>query len=187
MNFTINSFEEVSYFTSRLMYSLNNYAINNNKYCTKNNKILYRGAQISYSSLLAYERAIGKIIVLSAFTSSSKDSEFAKEWAGRDEINNDGYEGIFSVIFYITNKWENNWISNGIDIQEISEFGDEEKEVLFQPFSFYYVNDVKFDLEKYYVDIYLETIGKIEILENAIHDGKKIEYKEDLKLIQVCK
>ena len=187
MNFTINSFEEVSYFTSRLMYSLNNYAISNNKYCTENNKLLYRGAQISYSSLLAYERSVGKIIVLSAFTSSSEDYEFAKEWAGRDEINNDGYEGIFSVIFYITNKWENNWISNGIDIQEISEFGDEEKEVLFQPFSFYYVNDVKFDLEKYYANIYLETIGKTEILEKAIHDGKKIEYKEDLKLIQVCK
>ena len=69
MNFTINSFEEVSYFTSRLMYSLNNYAKTNNKYYN-NNKVLYRGNSINYSSLLAYERAIRKVIILSSFTSS---------------------------------------------------------------------------------------------------------------------
>ena len=189
-DFTINSFEEVSYFTSRLMYSLNNYASDNNKYCQKNDKTLYRGTQINYSSLLAYERAIGKIIVISSFTSSSENKNVAIDFSGRDNNNIDG--GIFSVIFYITNKWEKNWISNGIDIKDISDFqdGDEkEDEVLFQPFSFYYVNDVKFDLKKHYVDIYLETVGKTEILERALHDGKKIEYIENnnLRMIKVCK
>ena len=189
-DFTINSFEEVSYFTSRLMYSLNNYASDNNKYCQKNDKTLYRGTQINYSSLLAYERAIGKIIVISSFTSSSENKNVAIYFSGRDNNNIDG--GIFSVIFYITNKWEKNWISNGIDIKDISDFqdGDEkEDEVLFQPFSFYYVNDVKFDLKKHYVDIYLETVGKTEILERALHDGKKIEYIENknLRMIKVCK
>ena len=170
LNYTINSFEEVSYFTSRLMYSLNSYANTNQKYCNDNEKKLFRGANISYSSLLAYERAIGKIIVLSAFTSSSESLSFVENWAGR----NDGdkiYDGTFSVIYYITNKWENNWISNGIDIQDIAQF--DEKEVLFQPFSFYYVEKVEFDLNKYYAFIYLNTIGKTEILEAAIHNGKK--------------
>ena len=69
MNFAINSFEEVSYFTSKLMYNLNNYAKTNNKYYN-NNKVLYRGNSINYSSLLAYERAIRKVIILSSFTSS---------------------------------------------------------------------------------------------------------------------
>ena len=184
MNFTINSFEEVCYFTSRLMYSLNKYANDYSKYCSENNKQLYRGTRINYSSLLAYERAIGKIIILSAFTSSSVDPEVARDWSGRND-SEIVYDGTFSVIFYITNKWKNNWISNGIDINELSDYKDVEKEVLFQPFSFYYVKDVKFNIKKYYVDIYLETIGKIEILENAIHNGKKIEYINDLKLIKV--
>ena len=182
LNYTINSFEEVSYFTSRLMHSLNSYANTNQKYCNDNEKKLFRGANISYSSLLAYERAIGKIIVLSAFTSSSESLSFVENWAGR----NDGdkiYDGTFSVIYYITNKWENNWISNGIDIQDIAQF--DEKEVLFQPFSFYYVEKVEFDLNKYYADIYLHTIGKTEILEDAIHNGKKIEYNDNLDIIQV--
>ena len=121
MNFKINSFEEVSYFTLRLMYSLNNYAKTNNKYYN-NNKVLYRGSRINYSSLLAYERAIGKVIILSAFTSSSEDDEIAKDWSGRDDDDSETNDGNFSVIFYITNKWEKNWISNGI--HEISDFDD---------------------------------------------------------------
>ena len=182
LNYTINSFEEVSYFTSRLMYSLNSYASKNQKYCNENEKKLFRGANISYSSLLAYERAVGKIIVLSAFTSSSESLFFAQNWAGRFDENK-VYDGTFSVVYYITNKWENNWISNGINIQELANF--DEEEVLFQPFSFYYVEKVEFDLNKYYVDIYLHTIGKTEILEDAIHNGNDIELNGNLNIIQV--
>ena len=38
----------------------------------------------------------------------------------------------------------------------------EEKEILYQPFSFYYVKDVKINHENYTADIYLETIGRIK-------------------------
>ena len=47
------------------------------------------------------------------------------------------------------------------------------------------MKDVKFDLRKYTADIYLETVGKTEILENEIKNGKRIEYNEKLKIIQV--
>ena len=183
MNFSISSFQEVAYFTSRLMFSLNHYAQEEKKFFIQNEKILFRGTSIPYSSLLAYERAKGKIIILSAFTSSSESYDVAEEWSGRRRKKKE-YDGSFSVIFYITNIWKDGWISNGIDIQELSLFTNE-KEVLFQPFTFCYVKDVKFNLEKYTADIYLETVGKTEILEDAIKKGKKLKYNKSLNIIQI--
>ena len=183
MNFSISSFQEVAYFTARLMLSLNNYASKQNKYFCENRE-LYRGASIPFTSLLAYQRAKGKIIILSAFTSSSELLDLARGWSNRD-IPKEKYDGIFSVIFYIKNVWNKNWISNGIDINDISQYKDVEKEVLFQPFTFCLVKDVKFDLKKFTADIYLETVGKTEILEDDIKKGKKITYDENLKIIKI--
>ena len=182
MNFSISSFQEVAYFTSRLMLSLNNYALKQNKYFCENRE-LYRGASIPFTSLLAYQRAKGKIIILSAFTSSSEKEDLAKSWCNRD-IKKEKYDGIFSVIFYIKNIWNKNWISNGIDVQGISQYTTE-KEILFQPFTFCFVRDVKFDLKNYTADIFLETVGKTEILENDIKKGKKIKYDDNLKIIKI--
>ena len=181
MNFSLNSFQEVAYFTARLMFSLNNYGKKNKYFCQ--NTELYRGVRIPFSSLLAYKRAKGKIIILSAFTSSSEDKEFASGWAGRD-TQKSNYDGLFSVVFIIKNIWKKEWISNGIDLQEVTHY-KEEKEILFEPFTFCHVDDVVFDVKKYTADIYLETIGKTEILENAIKNGKKIEYNEELNIMEV--
>ena len=68
----INYYETIAYFTSRLMYSLNSYSLKNEKFFTKVGVTLYRGIQAPYSCLLPYERAKGKIIILSSFTSTSE-------------------------------------------------------------------------------------------------------------------
>ena len=41
------------------------------------------------------------------------------------------------------------------------------------------------DLENYKADIYLETIGKKEILEEKIIFGKEIKYNEQEKILEV--
>ena len=90
----------------------------------------------------------------------------------------------FSTFFYIKNIFKKNFIPNGINITNVSEFS-KEKECLFQPFSFYYVEDVEIDLNNYIAKIYLETIGKTEILEEKIKKGKEIEYNQKENIIQV--
>lgn len=60
-----------------------------------------------------------------------------------------------------------------------------EEEILYQPFSFYYVKDVKINKEDYTADINLETIGKTEILEEQLKCGKIIEYNPNKKIMQV--
>ena len=173
-----NSYEYTAYFTGRFMYCLNSFASERNKYY-KMNEIIQRGLKLPYSCLQLYERAIGKIIILSSFTSSTLDKKLAIEWSGRDTIKEE-YEKklLFSVIFYIENVCKENWIMNGVDIHEESEYPDE-KEILFLPFSFYYLKDVKLNLEEKIADIYLRTCGKKEIIEEKLKEGKEIIIKEE--------
>ena len=176
-------YEKIAYYTSRLMYSLNNYGFKSNNFY-KEEKILYRGTKINYINILSYERLKGKIIILSSFTSSSENYEIAFKFSGRDkskEIFQNSQK--FSVIYKIINHIIPNSILCGINIQNESVYP--EKEILFQPFSFYYVKNVKFDYENYLADIELETIVKKEILEEKIRIGKKVIYDKKNNLVRI--
>ena len=178
------AYEIISYYTARLMYALNDYALKSNLFYKKN-KILYRGTKATYIALLPYERLKGKIILFSAFTSISEEKSVAIFFSSREKIK-ELYEAkkYFSVIFTIKNYFKDNCISCGIDIQSISEYG-KEKEILFQPFSFYFVRNVKFDYEKYTVDIDLEIIPKKEIFEEKIRKGGKVIYDKETNLMVI--
>ena len=184
-NFDDEVYEIISYYTARLMYALNKRTKELNSYFTKNNTV-YRGESVNFVKILPYERLKGKIVVLSAFTSTSKDfSVAANDFAQREiskKIFNENRK--FSVIYYIQNIQKKNCFPCGIDIQEISEY-DNEKEILFQPFSFYLVKNVIFNFNKYTVDIYLELIPKEEIFEEKIRFGKKIVYDKTKNLMVI--
>ena len=185
MNNKMNDYEPIAYFTARLMYSLNKYAKKNHKFWDKNETVLHRGVKMTYSNLLPYERAKGKIILLSAFTSTSRKEDLAQSWAGRDDTEALYRANLkFSVVFIIKNICNRNWISNGIDVKNEAQYKNEE-EILYQPFSFYYVSEVKIDNEHYTADIYLDTIGKTEILEEKIKEGKEIEFNKNLRIMEV--
>ena len=169
------NYESIAYFTARLMYHLNSYAQQKQKFFNKNNKVLYRGIKMKYSCLLQYERAERKIIILTSFTSTSENETKAIKFSGKKD-QKELYKTnlLFSVLFTIKNKWEKDWIPSGIVIQNISAY--KEKEVLFQPFSFFYVEKVNINLSKYTADIYLESIGKNEIFEENLKEGKELFY-----------
>ena len=199
MNSKLNFFEPVAYFTARLMFSLNKYGSGETQkknkkkdkeiekhFCDKDNKELHRGAKLTYSCILPYERAKGKVILLSAFTSTSEDDELARRWAGREDTKSLYQTNLkFSVVFIIKNCCKKKWISNGINIQNLSQY-KKEKEILYQPFSFYYVRDVQINNKEYTADIYLDTIGKEEILEEKIRIGKEIKYNEKERKMEIA-
>ena len=134
---------------------------------------------MNYSSLLPYKRAIGKIILLTNFIYTSEDESDAKRFSRRPNSLSLYKTSLkFSVIFKIKNIYKKNWISNGIlNIEN-------EKEIVFQPFSFYNVIDVKIDYKNYTADIYLETIGKTEILEEKIRMNNQIQYNKDKGIME---
>ena len=177
-------YEKIAYYTARLMYSLNNYGFKTNNFCEEE-KILYRGVKTNYINLLSFERLKGKIIILSSFISSSENEDIAIERSGRKNSREIfRFSKKFSVIYKIINHVVPNSISCGINIQNESQF-KREKEILFQPFSFYYVKNVNFDYENYLADIELETIVKKEILEEKIRIGKKVIYDENANLVRI--
>ena len=182
-NAYFNSFEVVAYFTARLMYSLNSYASQERKYYNRNKCEVYGWKGLPYSDILSYERVKGKIILLSAFTQTS-ESEFIADKYARDESKTlGGKRRKFSVKFTIQNNFKENWISNGINIDKISV--ERDRGILYQPFSFYYVREVLIDLKNYMAEIFLETIGKKEILEEEIKLGKEIKYNEKENIMEV--
>ena len=189
MNYTMNyyDYESVAYFTARLMYSLNSYAQKNKKFFTENKSYVYRGIKMPYSCLLPYERAKGKIILLSSFTSTSRSLQKVKSYSERDN-SKELYKAnlLFSVIFIIKNIWEEKLVSNGINVQNESAFKSE-KEILYQPFSFYFVSDIKINYEEYTADINLETIGKTQILEEEIKKGKEVIYDKLNNIVKIKK
>ena len=178
------NYEIIAYFAARLMYSLNNYGLINNNFFNEK-KIIYRGAQTNYINLLPFERLKGKIIILSSFTSTSEDESIAIDFSGRKK-SKEIFENCrkFSVIYKITNIVNEDNVSCGIDIQKESKY-KKEKEILFQPFTFYLVKNVDFNFENYTVDIELETIPKKEILEEKIKQGKKVIYDKKQNLILI--
>ena len=176
-------FEYFLYATARIKYFLDNYAKEYNKYYNENKKILYKGDKLYYSSLIKYERIKGKIILFPNFTNVYENENLANIYSGRNnsiELYKNSLK--FSVIFIITNIIQDNWISNIINLNE-----KKINILLFQPFSFFHIKDVKINLEKYTADIYLETIGKVEILEEKIRLGKTIKYNEKKNIIEIEK
>ena len=88
------------------MYSLNSYSKEKNMFFQENNKTVYRGVKLPYSSLLLYERAKGKIVLFSSFTSASRSIFCEKRFCGR-ENSKELYEAncLFSVILLMDFKW----------------------------------------------------------------------------------
>ena len=118
------------------------------------------------------------------FTSVIEIFKVAENFSGRKNAQSlYTLKKRFSVILFITNYYKKDWISNGVDIEDVSQYPGE-KEIIFLPFSFFYVRDVQIDLMNYKADIYLETIGKKEILEKQIKIGKEINYNEREKMME---
>ena len=185
-NLKKNYYEVVSYFTARLIYSLNKYATEKNAFEKTNGKILRRGVKMFYSNILPYIRDKEEIIALTSFTSTTEKEDTANFFAGRKDKNLYKNTKNFSVIFIITNNYKEGWISNAINIQNSSD-KKHEGEILLLPFSFYKVQDVKIDTEKHTADIYLETIGKKEILEEKIKEGKLIRFNYIENIMEIEK
>ena len=169
------------------MYGLNDYK-GEKKGLTKDIK-LYRGLKMSYINLSFYERNIGNIITFPSLISCSTEENIGRIFSGREElrkfypIKKRRENGIFSVLFIIDYKYKNDWVPTAFSVQKLSYFAYE-KECIFQPFSFYKIQNMEIDFDKYEADIYLTNIGKTKILENCIKNNKIIKYdeKENIKI-----
>ena len=88
------------------------------------------------------------------------------------------------MIFYINFNLKSNWFPNGIDVHGLSLYGYE-KEILFQPFTFFKITKVDIDFDNNTADINLEVIGRKEVLEEKVKEGKMITYNEKEGIMEI--
>ena len=180
----LNSYEIFAYLTARFMYILNINANKKKTFYSLNETEVHKGMKLPYSGILPYERAKGKIILLSNFIATTEETKLAEFYSGRNNTKSlFNLKKKFSVILKIKNNYNKNWIPNGIIFDKL--FIYDRKEIIYQPFSFYFVRDVEIDYQNYKANIYLETIGKLEILEEQIQKGKEIEYNQEENIMKI--
>ena len=177
--------EAMPYIISRFIFCLNTYGNQYKKYFCKDQTILRKGIKLPYTCLIPYIRAKGEIICFPSFILASKEEKLAKILSGR-EYSKIQYkrEKLFSVIYIIKYNYKKNWIPNAIKVEEEPK-NTNKKEIVLLAYSFYHVKDVKIDFDNYTADIYLETIGKTEILEEKIKLGKNIIYNEEKNIMEI--
>ena len=182
------AYDKIGYFVSDFMYCLNKYG-DFKKTGIIRSTILYRGIRINLIDLLFYKRNINKIITFPSFTSCSLDLEEAKDFSDRNlSLNQRKESGLFSVIFTVYYRVNNSinkdkYYPVSFDISDLNRCG--EKEVLFQPFTFFKIKKVNINLENYTADITLSTIKKLEILELYIKDKFKLKYNKNYNIVDI--
>ena len=173
---------KIAFFISGLQLSLNIYGKREKKSIISK-KELYRGSLFNYSLVLNYVRNIGNIITFPSFLSTTEDIEVAKDFS-KYNFSQKEREGLFSANYIININSQSNWISQGFNISNISSYQNE-KEILFQPFCFFRITNVKVDMDKRYCFIYLELIGKKEIWEEKMNENSSVLYKKEENFIQL--
>ena len=179
------AYKKFSYFIALLLYGLNDY--NGEKKGLKKNIKLFRGLKMSYINLSFYERNKNNIITFPSLTSCSIDKNIAECFCGRKKsiyypdkfcrIEERKKDGQFSVLIIIDYQYKKDWIPSAFSIIDFS-VNQFEKEYIFQPFSFFKIQNIEIDFDKYEANIYLMNIGKKKILENFIKKNNIIKYNE---------
>ena len=176
--------DEIIYFTSRFMHTLNSYACRNQKYFRRGK--VFIGKNWPFSSLLKFEKEKGKIIFFSDFKIATESDFYAQRTAIRffRPIKNI-QRNLFSVVLTVEEGSDydnNNNISNGV-VVPADNFSHEE--IILLPFSFYLLKDIIINYNNSSCDIMLKSIGSNEILENKIKLGKSIVYNERENIMEV--
>ena len=180
------AYDKSGYFIGQLMYKLNEYG-KNEKNINLNKSVLFRGMYIDYLDALSYEIHLGKIICFQTFFSTSLDPNIAMGFAKLElKPEQRKKDNKFSVFIKINQKLNNVSYPICFSISKIAvEKHQHEKECLYHPFSFFKLMGYKIDLLGNILYLFLESIGKKEILEPKINEGYQIKYDSINKIMVI--
>ena len=176
--------KKIAFFISGLQLSLNIYGMKEKKGFNCKCE-LYRGVLLKYSYILKYLKNIGNIITIQSFFSTSLDLDVAKEFAHYNEPKQDR-NNLVSTIYIVKVDPKNNWIAQGFSINELSHY-ENEKEILFQPFCFFKIENINVNLDNTTCKIYLILIGKKEIWEQSMNSTSSIFYIKNENIVELNK
>jgi hypothetical protein len=175
-------FDYIGYFAGNLMWRIVQYGKQAKKGVTQGN-LLYKGIKLDFINLLEFIKNDKLIISFAHFLMISPRKELALLKSERNQILTDRKnQNLFSVILNIEYYYDNNFEPSIFDINELMPYPDEE-EFIVLPFTFFELKNIEYNTKNMEADIYLNVIGKSEILENKVKFGKKLNYDKDGKIM----
>ena len=175
-------FDNIGYFAGNLMYRIVQYGKKEGKGLI-NAKELYKGMQIDIINLFEYIKNENLLISFSHFMTVTSKKDLAILNSKRNQNLSERKDShLFSVLLKIDYLYDNTYEPSIFDLSDLLPYPDEE-EFIILPFTFFHIKKVIFDIKKMNADIYLDTIGKTEILEEKVKIGKKLKYDEKNHII----
>ena len=175
-------FDNIGYFVGNLMYRIVHYGQKERKGII-NAKEFYKGMQIDIINLFEYIKNENLLISFSNFMTVTSKKDFAILNSKRNQNLSERKDShLFSVLMKIDYLYDNAYEPSIFDLSDLLPYPDEE-EFIILPFTFFHLKKVIFDSKKMNADIYLDTIGKAEILEEKVKIGKKLKYDEKNHII----
>lgn len=180
----LSIYKNIGYFVGSLMNSLVQYGNEKGKGVNQGT-IFYYGEQLSVIDVLEFLKNKSLFITFPYFLRMTTNKKFV-ELITKNKINKKEKEkDIYSVIIQIDYLYDDGYEPCVFDLRELAQYPDEEEYILF-PFTFLYLKNIVIDSKKLTADIHLEIIGKSEILEFQIKNGKSIHYDKQ-KNIMIAK
>ena len=175
-------YNKIGYFVGTLMYSIVKYG-KKNKSAVNSGLTLYKGMELNIIDLLEFLKNKNLMITFPYFLSLINKKEFAEMFSKRHIPDKDRKaNGFYSVILKIDYLYDDGYEPSVFNLKDLAQYPDEEDYILL-PFTFLELKSINIDSSKFIADIELDIIGKKDIFENKIKDGKKVEFNPKKKIM----
>ena len=165
-------YEHIGYFAGNLIHSIVEYGKEKSKGIVSGNTF-YKGMQLNIVEVLEFLKNKLQLVTFPYFLPLTNKKDFVELVTKRNITKK--HNDLFSVIIKIEYLYDDGYEPVVFDLKDLAQYPDEEEYILL-PFTFLLLKNIKIDSEKFIVDIDMEIIGRTEILEKEIKEGKTIQY-----------
>ena len=180
----INIYKKIGFFAGNLMYCIVEYGKLTKK-GVNTPKTFYSGMHLNIIEVLEFSKNKKKKITFPYFLSMTTKKEFVENNFKEKISDKERKEkNIFLVVFKIDYSYDENYEPCCFELKDLSQYPEEEEYIVL-PFTFYKLDNIIIDCDKFISEIDLKIIGKKEILEKKIKDSKEIGYDKELNIMKI--
>ena len=175
-------FEKIGYFASNLMYSFAQYGQKRGTGVTYATTF-FKGKLLNILNILEFLKNKGTLITFPYFFNFTINKEFAELTSKRyyyDGKKNDNE--LYSVMMKFDYLHDDGYEPSIFQLKYLMQYPEEEDYILL-PFTFLKITKVKIDSSKFIADIDFSIVGKLNILENDIRNGKNLQFDNENHLM----
>lgn len=168
-------FEKIGYFASNMMFSFAEYGQKRGigvTYATT----FFKGKLLNIVNVLEFLKNKDTLITFPHFFNFTVNKEFAELSSKRYNYERKIKDNeLYSVMMKFDYLHDDGYEPSIFQLKYLMQYPEEEDYILL-PFTFLKITKVKIDSSKFIADIDFSIVGKLNILENDIRNGKNLDY-----------